>query len=76
MNASVVENRPIMGDVVVGMCQAPAQSIELQRFDFVAGGNLDGIKFVHFWWTCAHGRLLPIVHRSKCSNLTERPTSR
>ena len=57
--AGLVELAPVVGDVVVGMLERPAQAGQLQGGDFVAAGVLDGVKPGVF----GHGGKLRVAER-------------
>ena len=44
VHALRVERGAVVGNVVVGVLQAPAQAFELQRLEFIAAGALDGFE--------------------------------
>src|SRR5439155_27218873 len=70
MDAPGIERLAVMRHVVVGVLQAPAQALELQRAQLVGAGALDGLELARERSTRRHR-----ATSSCASGITVRPAS-
>ena len=66
MHAGAVERAAVVGDVVIGVAQGPAQPLQLQRCDLVARCDLDRVELVPLGWP--HPHRLPAILRLRRQN--------